>query len=454
MKLRFLLFVATLVGIFSSANAQTFNTVTFCDTTCFTNYSSTIVRVSSLKNTVVSYHHHGVKNEFILTDNNSVFHKLILPDGMYVRDFQIVDDWILFCGGIHLNNTDSAYVGFFKTSAFYLQPPTIDYYSTDEVSYFKKMVAYPKPYSDIILIETLGDYSFSNNSNDILKYNLLSDFSFNTNNETITLNYVFKSHFPYIPYYQDGLFQNITVTDKYLIVSGWEYIDFTDSSVVNRLCISKFNKYSVSYMPKLYYFDESVDSGTSSEIFVEHLLDDDIITSALHIDVNTGKFGIRMRTIDATTMTNTNTQYVPTLDKPVPDDMLFMAEDTSLLLLQNTDYPVLNNNKSVIYYIDPYRGNYSADLLFDLRGSYYSLDRFSPPTFIAAGLSFDMTHKFLMRYKPSNTQNCIKTASIQIQRRNNVHSTAGVLMPNFYTIYQRTCPVSYGKLDIVLDCQD
>lgn len=321
-------------------------------------------------------------------------------------------------------------------------------------SYYKKMVSYPKPNSDIIFIETLGDYRFFDDSNNIYKYNFLSDFSFNTENEMITLNNAFKSHYPYIPYYQDGLFQNITVTDKYLIVSGWEYIDFDDTTVANRLCISIFNKYSVSYMPKLFFFDESVDSGTSSEVYVEHLLGDDIITASLHIDANTGRFGTRLRTIDATNMINTYTQYIPTLDKPVPDDMLFWAEDTSLLLLQKTDYPVLNNNQSVVYYIDPYNNNYLANVLYNLRGYYYSLDRFFYPTFIAAGLSFDMTHKFLMRYKPSNTQNCIKTASIQIQRRNNVHSTAGVLMPNFYTIYQRTCPVSYGKLDIVLDCQD
>ena len=82
-------------------------------------------------------------------------------------------------------------------------------------------------------------------------------------------------------------------------------------------------------------------------------------------------------------------------------------------------YPTIYDFQSVIYYLDPYSNYYPTDVLYNFNCTYLSLDRFTDPIYIAAGLTTDYYHGYLMRYKPVNEVNCIKLGDIRISPKNN-----------------------------------
>ena len=406
MKSRIIFFIAALAVFSSPANAQLFNTVQFYIQS-YTNYAASIVRVAPSSTEVVSYHSHGNYNEFYLIDDvsNTTVQRFTLPDEIFVRDFQIVDDMVFFCGA----KSNCAVVGHFPISIFH-QPLSgqFKYYTLDncDVDYFKKMVAYYNQNNTKIQLEVIGDFV---NSLDI--YNSISEFIYDPFNDNIVNSNISYYFGTYSNYHQDGIFQDIAVTEDYLVVSGWKY--------PNQLFISRFPKYSALSGGTTYNFDESSEPYTSSRISMESLSRNDIATAATYINYNDLSVGIRLRTINVATMSNTVTQLVPLLDKSEPDDLLFIQKDKSLLLLQKSFFPTLSDFQSVIYYLDPYNNSYFTDVYYDFNSSYYSLDRFDDPIYIAAGLTLNFEHGYLMRYKPSNDVSCINKGDVSIKPKNN-----------------------------------
>ena len=406
MKSRIIFFIAALAVFSSSANAQTFNTLQFIIPTCTTNYAKSIVRVAPSNTEVVSCHSHGTYDDFILIDNNSVTRRFKVPDDIHVRDFQIVDNNVFFCG----QKQDEAIVGHFDIQIFYL--PNLyqfKYYTTiysgDIVkNYFKKMVAYHNQDNTKIQIEVIGD---KEHTQYVSNNNIIGEYIYDPATDQIISSYYIASTIFYLIYHQDGIFQDIAVTEDYLVVSGWDYSD-------QKLLITRFPKYSVLSGGTTYEFDESADPYTSSRIYLEALSSNDIATAATYINTNTLQVGTRLRTFDVSTMSNTVSQLLPMLDKTEPDDMLFMEEDQSLLLLQQSFYPTINDFQYVIYYLDPYNNSYTTDAYYNFNSSYYSLDRFNDPIYIAAGLTPNYNHGYLMRFKPSPHVSCIKFGNVRI----------------------------------------
>ena len=446
MKSRIIFFIAALAVFSSPANAQLFNTVRFYNPSCTTINSASIVRVAPSNIEVVAYHSHGDVNEFYLIDdiNNNIVSRFKIPDRIHVFDFQIVDDMVFFCG----RTMSFAVVGHFPIQIFHNPALQFKYYTSNDLTYFKKMVAYPDPEPSFIQLEVIGDDSISPNT----KNNVFSEFIYDpATDNIISSNYYSSGNVPlqqsFENYYQDGIFQDITVTKDYLVLSGWDYS-------YNNIYITRFPKYAV-LTGSVFKFDESGDPYTSSRIYMESLLNNDIVTAATYIDPNNLPVGIRLRTIDVSLMTNTITQFVPLLEKTEPEDMLFMKEDQSLLLLQKSFYPTISDYQSVIYYLDPYNNSYVTDVLYNFDCSYYSLDRFTEPIYIAAGLTNDYYHGYLMRYKPTYDMSCIDMGDIRIDPKNNSASSFfNPIYLNPLYIIQYTPPIYPDSEPIKVICPE
>lgn len=447
MKSRIIFFIAVLAVFSSSANAQYFNTVQINIPTCTTNYAKSIVRVAPSNTEVISCHSHGTFDEFILIDNNSVTRRFKVPDDIHVRDFQIVDNNVFFCG----QKQDEAIVGHFDIQIFYL--PNLyqfKYYTTiysgDIVkNYFKKMVAYHNQDNTKIQIEVIGD---KEHTQYVSNNNIIGEYIYDPATDQIINSYYIASTIFYLIYHQDGIFQDIAVTEDYLVISGWDYSN-------QHLLITRFPKYSVLSGGTTYEFDESADPYTSSRIYLEALSSNDIATAATYINTNTLQVGTRLRTFDLSTMSNSVSQLLPMLDKTEPDDMLFMEEDQSLLLLQQSFYPTINDFQYVIYYLDPFNNSYTTDAYYNFNSSYYSLDRFIDPIYIAAGLTPNYNHGYLMRFKPATHVSCIKFGDVRIiplNRISYINITPFTLSHSSITPYSENVIPEIWGLD--MECMD
>ena len=399
MKKSILFFIAALAVFSFSANAQLFNTVLFSVPSCTTNYSTTIVRVAQSNTEVVSYHSHGQYGEFFLANNNSVLYNFQLPQDMYIKDFQILDNNVFFCGSY----LGRGIVGVYRMSLFYGTTISLHYIYTSDISYLKKMCVYYDQQGTNIHVEVIGDKVDSNN--DIS--NCLTDILYDGSLLHYVSSYVLGG--PYYPTDEDGIFQDITVTEDYLVVSGRE-------KTGNKLRISRFNKHSVSSGGRFFYYDETPYPETNSTVAIESLDGNNIITAALYINPNSAVFGTRLRTIDVSTMININTQIIPTVDKPVPEEMVFSLYDGTLLLLQKTEYPSNTTPQSVVYELDPYSNNYSANVNYNLNGYYTSMDCFSSQVFILTGLGANMHHCFLLKNRSYTTIGCINKGDIFVSK--------------------------------------
>ena len=310
------------------------------------------------------------------------------------------------------------------------------------------MVAYYNQDYSKIQIEVIGD---EENTQYVSINNIICDYLYDPlTDQIISSNYnnSNNNNNSYLIYHQDGIYQDIAVTEDYLVVSGWDY-NF------KHLLITRFPKYSVSSGGTTYKFDESADPYTSSRIYLEALSGNDIATAATYINTNTLQVGTRLRTFDLSTMTNTVSQLLPMLDKTEPDDMLFMEEDQSLLLLQQSFYPTINDFKYVIYYLDPYNNSYTTDAYYDFNSSYYSLDRFNDPIYIAAGLTPNYYHGYLMRFKPATYVSCIKFGDVRINpldRISYINITPFSLFQSSITPYSANVVSEIWGLEI--DCMD
>ena len=202
MKSRIIFFIAVLAVFSSSANAQYFNTVQINIPTCTTNYAKSIVRVAPSNTEVVSCHSHGSYDEFFLIDNNSVSRRFKVPDDIHVRDFQIVDNNVFFCG----QKQDEAIVGHFDIQIFYL--PNLyqfKYYTTTNgtsivENYFKKMVAYQNQDDSFIRLEVIGD-EVVDPDNPINVYNIFCEYIYDPLTDQITSsNYFNSTNYNLTPY--------------------------------------------------------------------------------------------------------------------------------------------------------------------------------------------------------------------------------------------------------------
>lgn len=132
---------------------------------------------------------------------------------------------------------------------------------------------------------------------------------------------------------------------------------------------------------------------------IEHTVGDDVAITSLVLDNSNSTYYIPVHIFDVSTTSFINSQVLPVIEKTAfNNEMLYLQEDSTLLLLHTNFYPIVGATNSVIYNLKPYRiSSYTSNTIYDTLSRYNSLDRFSSNYFLATGESLIKGHDFLIK---------------------------------------------------------
>lgn len=300
-----------------------------------------------------------------------------LEPGLFVYDFEILSDTVYFCG-----EKDGAIIGFFDINDFLSQTAVPQYAKIYQSDVLEKMEVYHDPYSSNVVIAAVGittaSYQLAPTSSAL--YTIEIDPSGN-------INYNYYQQWNNSNYEYQYWFQDVTITDSYIVISGVWNVDF------NRFIISKINKNNLSHFD--YYVYQETSGQLSDKYEIETLCKDEVALATLNIyDVS---FNTRIHTYDVTFDQFLYSQDIPLETKNSVIDLQFIDNDSTLIVLHQDLYPNHNTTNIIMKYADPYPSAiYSVDFHYDKNAKYASLDRFPGSTFfLASGELNEYNHAFL-----------------------------------------------------------
>lgn len=372
-----LLFVLLSVAVLHNIVCQT--TTSLYVPSCAYSSDQAIGRVSSDGSHIISYHYHSTYGEFVWPDlgtNNC--HKFNLQDNIFVYDFERMGDTVFFCG----YNKSIAIVGFFTESVFTSGSGNVFYAKVPETGCLNKMEVYSDPNTQNPVVAAVGQNGIDTN-----QFITTSIFVFEFSGGNVTYK-----HKDYSMFWQNRIYQDIAVTDNYIVAVG--ICNFASNQIALTTIDKKNTLFYNRYIPI-----EIAGNMNSINYSIEYLQDDEVAISSLVDNPSTPSIFVSpVHVFDAASATFVNSQTVPLLQKSAPyNEMKYFPDNQTLLLLQTNDYPVLFTTNSVFYYLDPYTTiPYNALTVFDNSSYYYSLDRFAKYSVLATGELKALSHSFLM----------------------------------------------------------
>lgn len=360
--------------IVNNSIAQTPTTEIQSYPSSLTTAEEAIGRVASDSNHLITYYADNAgpyKKRFVWTDPTIISGSFFdMDDLITVKDFERISDTIFFCG------SDDFYgvVGYFTESLFTTGAGAVNYTVIKEVTELEKMEVYSDPNSHSHIVAAVG----CNQNNSVL---FLVDFS----GVNIQYNYF------YVPVAIPSLFQDIAVTDNYIVSIG------IHNSSFNEMFLTVIDKNTLA--ANGYAYVESAGEMNSLHYSITHLEKEYVAISTLVADTSSPTLlSVPIHVFDASMQSFSNSQIFTVLQKdPQYNEMQYFEEYGTLLLLQNNYYPNLNNINAVIYYLKPFKTtSYTASTIYDVNSYYYSLDRFPNSHFLATGKTKTDNHSFMI----------------------------------------------------------
>lgn len=348
------------------------------------------VRTSSITDAVISGRSYGdnqgnVYGEFIKFDQNLSASRQITIDNFGVNDFCVLDGCVYFCGGTrfgYFNESDFNNTAVFNATTFSLP-----------VDFVSKIKVYIDEATQIVTVAIVGG-GYNNNCSDayIVDESVLIVGQINGS----TFDYC-KYVFPEtnLCYYSFNVhFQDVVLTDEYIVAVGVETL--TNQNII----LSRIAKSNLSTMD-YFIFTDPANSAVESPTVLESLDGNNVAFSSLYMDVSNSKFYARVYFCDMNTFANQCIQDVLLPQKTMPDDLLFLPFDSTLLLLLTSyDYPGIGDVSSTVYYLDcNANSSYVADFMYDENLRLYSLDRLPDSHFVVGGKNLSDMRHYVVRDK-------------------------------------------------------
>ena len=388
-----------------SASAQSSNKLVYVDQ-CYGDPDYTIGRVSTNGQYIISYHFSSTTNEFHLSDasaSTSLQFKITLP--LRVCDFEIFEGFVFFCG-IYNGN---AVVGYFSEDVFiynfsqttpiynpglYYPSYNFSYVPIIEVTTMTRLEVYRSPVDGKITIVAVGEKPNYPAQPQSMCYIIPLD-------NISTVNYDYYTPANTNNYYCE--FQDVAITDNYIILSGVH-----SGASQDKIVMTVFNKSAPQTSATSYYFDEMSGDMNSYHYSIESTKDDEVVISSLLLSYTEQSFVIPLHVFDASIHDFINSQIVPICQKTeYHNEMQYFKEDKSLLLLQRNYYPTTNSTrKAVIYDLLPYNTtSYITKTIYDDRGNMFNtIDRFLDYRFLVSGEMSTDEHAYFIRKKNASFQ--------------------------------------------------
>ncbi|MCR5588281.1 MAG: hypothetical protein K6F72_01565 [Bacteroidales bacterium] len=370
----------------------------------------TIVRSWGTNSTVTFYVTRDSLPKLEIVDHSTGSTKWVyLPDDLFLKDMYVdqTSNILYFCGSTNYSSYNAGeYSGYGILGYINLRS-----YSYPNIPVY--YIEFDQPGYDLNSINKLVEYDVSGAPQIVAigeKRNAGRIFymidCFNISGSPIRLN---VSQFPYNERYDD-----ILRTNRFVVFLGYN----ADPSVQS-LCYRKTNPYGLSdpILNDIHLFNKGDDalSLTHSTAMIQ----DKVATSYLSIN-SVGKFVTRIRTIDMSMDQNTHSQdYVIYPYKIEPDGIIYMPEDSSLVLMQRLETE--REHRTIFLHLLPYpQSPYNSIMEFKDHEFFESLTPYNTHYYMAAiGGSWFMKN---ITMHPNNYPDikCPTEKSIGIERCDNL----------------------------------
>lgn len=390
-----------------------------------------------------------------IDDSNLVRNKFFASQNIIVSDMCILGDTLYFCG--KRLTTQSNYVGiigrlnmqdFINNPAF--QYETADISTTEHLTH---LVAYNKPYSNVVFIVAIGNNGLSNNQTG--RY----VFAYYDPSNSSTTSYTYSC--PFISSNKKEIFEDICLTDNYVATISRihpenEFIirtfDYTDPTI---------NQYKnlFSFPNNLYFNTSNVIS--EFPIHITHLGNDKVAV-CVSVSYQSNYYYTMVNTLGVTSNNISLTQLVPYDEKAnKPLELDYLAETNQLLLLNSCYLQGTGRITQTITALDPYTTPpYNAAMEFFDSTSYTfnHLSVIPNKRYAAIGTYFDQSDYYQLigtKYYNYNGS-CMVFHAVSIGTINNTPqaTSAGNLTssPNPTTITWTTGNIGGNSLGITTNC--
>lgn len=280
-----------------------------------------------------------------IDDSNLVRNKFFASQNIIVSDMCILGDTLYFCGKRLI--TQNNYIGiigrlnmqdFINNPAF--QYETADINNTEHLTH---LVAYNKPFSDIVFIVAIGNNGLSNNQTG--RY----VFVYYDPSNSSTASYTCSC--PFISSNKKEIFEDICLTDNHVATISRIYPDSEFIIRTFELANPTNNQYKNSFsFPNTLYFNTSF---VISE-FPLHITHLDHDTVAVCVSVSAPNDFTMVNKLGVTSQNISYTQLVYHDDKAnKPLELDYLAETNQLLLLNSCYLQGIGRNTQTITVLNP-----------------------------------------------------------------------------------------------------
>ena len=426
MKKIILLLIAILQGLVASAqhriNIMNWLESSDVDTAIVREWGNNYTVVYTLEN-VNSYHFYIVNN----TTGAVSSIELNARDG-YVKDFVILDDSVFFIANCYAN---FPVIGYFSLNEMLAGSGTIRY-----VRYTPATETYPRRMellrvSDGLHVMMVGSHYGTNG----MEYGFVADV-FRRNTETVRW---------WITYYlSDGfeLFDDITVTDSYVVTSGqkpgagillmrkFERPTNTDVSLLNSTIFNSATPYIYDTV-YLYNGPTNVRNviNIKTPVFVTHSEKDCVGIACMTDSGRVGKYGVTMKLVNTNTFTgvtdiflhqdnlNSRENQLKDLQYEVRKKTFLMLEDIFAIPGQPISY-ILAYDLTDMTHILIHGGALPDRYFYHSMDNYYS----TANDFVTCGQSL-LVPRYSLFYSPLNTNSCFRANSLTVHKEDSYFNT-------------------------------
>lgn len=333
------------------------------------------VHMSTQGNEIISCRAVGNFSEFIKF-NTSLAGRIATIQNINVSDFDVLDGKVYFCGEDYLSG--STLFGYFNESDFNSQYFQATCFKL-QLDFVSKIRVYFDDATQSVGVAIVGGLydDYDPNAYIVLRSDLIVGHTNGTyfdyyDYDSPTVN---GSLFNYNIHYYD-----IVITDDYIVSVGMNTKNTQD------IILSRINKTNLGVCDQQTIIDPA-NLAVNTAPIVEKLEGNDVALTSLYSDVVNNINYARVYRYDMSNFINTGIQDVAIQEKGTLDDLLYIPDDQSLLILSSTEMsPVSSNLCSSIYYVYPYAtAPYTTDYMYDEDARWYSMERALVSHFVVGG---------------------------------------------------------------------
>lgn len=367
--------------------------------------------------------------------------QVVIPNSS-IDDFCVFDGIVYFCGVVNSQRV----FGFFKEAEFNSSSFNATVFELANVDFVNRIKVYWDEATQNVNVAIVGGKYKDDCSGYIIEKSIL--FVGQTDGITFDYHRFDMNANSSCEYNYNIPFQDIVITDDYIVAVGYE------TKTSQNIVLSKIKKSNLTSLEYLTITDPSSIS-LNSTIVMESLKTNDVAFSSLYSSADVHY--MRVYVFDVDNFINKNIQDVKLPEKTMPDDMLYLPYDGTLLLLLTAGrFPQMQDESSMVYYLNPYDTQpYTADFMYDANNRWRSFDRLTSSYFVVGGRTPQYERYYLIRDKQAGTtSSCVHYSSTDVTMQPILSGIIDQLAGNPSSVVGQPLPCVSNHISLSDECID